>query len=91
MGICVSGIYFKNGLPPFEKIRTQFKKQTGLALSIRASINFFGLPSDNSDAVNLLAQDVGKYETIMNDHSNCELEEMWEEIAKLNYVVGFHF
>lgn len=89
MGVCMSRIHFKNGIPSMLEIQTQFKKQTGLYLWVKADLNLLELPCDNKDAVEALKTDIHKYEEFIKKGFEGDLEMLRKESQQINHLSNF--
>ncbi|MFN8346785.1 MAG: hypothetical protein U0X91_17420 [Spirosomataceae bacterium] len=78
MGLGTETIKFDSGIPPFSEIKSQFKTQTGLHLTISADVNF-PLLLNKIEIHKALGMDSEKVTTILKEF------EVYKENASKNY------
>ncbi|GAA4506380.1 hypothetical protein GCM10023172_35580 [Hymenobacter ginsengisoli] len=83
MGKRISTIGFLDGIPPFPEVQAIFFKQTGLHLSLQASLHISSLTTDTADIARLLQKDADEVERLEKVFRNFVKEnpENYEGIA----------
>ena len=87
MGMVLSEIYFQEGIPKFEEIKTKFNEYTGLDLTMLGYINLIELTNNERKIINFLNRDIDKVEKIIDESKN--IIELRESLNKTNNLGPF--